>query len=45
MTCPVLEVRIDPEPVAPAEIMALGGGYRRIVDGGRAATRAALARL
>jgi hypothetical protein len=25
--------------------MELGDGYRRIVDGGRAATRAALARL
>jgi len=45
MTCPVLEVRIDPQPVAPEEIMALGDGYRRIVDGGRAATRAALVRL
>jgi len=45
MTCPLLEVRIEPQPVPPEEIMALGDGYRRIVDGGRAATRAALARL
>jgi hypothetical protein len=45
MTCPVLEVRIDPQSVAAEEIMALGDGYRRIVDGGRAATRAALVRL
>jgi len=45
MKCPVLEVRIDPPQVAPAEIMQLGDSYRRIVDGGRAATRAALARL
>jgi NTE family protein len=45
MTCPLLEVRIDPQPVPADEIMALGDGYRRIVDGGRAATRAALARL
>ena len=45
MTCPVLEVRIDPQPAAAEEIMALGDGYRRIVDGGRAATRAALVRL
>jgi hypothetical protein len=45
MKCPLLEVRIDPPQVAPQEIMELGDGYRRIVDGGRAATRAALARL
>jgi NTE family protein len=45
MTCPVLEVRIDPQPVVPEEIMELGDGYRRIVDGGRAATRAVLVRL
>jgi predicted acylesterase/phospholipase RssA len=45
MKCPVLEVRIDPPPVAPAEVMELGDAYRRVVEGGRAATRAALARL
>jgi NTE family protein len=45
MKCPVLEVRIDPQPAAAQEIMELGAGYRRIVEGGRAATRAALARL
>ena len=45
MKCPLLEVRIDPQPVAPEEIMALGEGYRRVVESGRAATRAALARL
>jgi NTE family protein len=45
MKCPVLEVRIAPEPVAPREVMELGDGYRRVVEGGRAATRAALARL
>ena len=45
MTCPLLEVRIAPQPVPPEEIMALGDGYRRIVEGGRAATRAALGRL
>jgi NTE family protein len=45
MKCPLLEVRIDPQPVAPQEVMELGDGYHRIVEGGRAATRAALARL
>jgi NTE family protein len=45
MKCPVLEVRIAPQPVAPQEVMELGEGYRRVVEGGRAATRAALARL
>jgi NTE family protein len=45
MKCPVLEVRIEPQPVAPTEVMELGDGYRRVVEGGRAATRAALARL
>jgi hypothetical protein len=45
MTCPVLEVRVDPQPVSPEEIMELGDGYRRVVAGGRAATRAALVRL
>jgi hypothetical protein len=45
MKCPVLEVRIDPPQVAPAEIMQLGDSYRRLVDNGRTATRAALARL
>jgi len=45
MKCPLLEVRIDPQPVAPAEVMELGDGYRRVVEGGHAATRAALARL
>lgn len=45
MKCPLLEVRIDPPQVPPAEIMQLGDSYRRIVDGGRAATRSALARL
>jgi len=32
-------------PVAPEEVMELGAGYRRVVDSGRAAMRAALARL
>lgn len=45
MKCPLLEVRIDPPQVAPQEIMQLGDSYRRLVDTGRAATRAALARL
>jgi len=45
MKCPLREVRIDPPPVAPAEVMELGAGYRRVVDSGRAAMRAALARL
>jgi NTE family protein len=45
MKCPLLEVRIDPPQVPATEIMELGDSYRRIVDGGRAATRAALARL
>ncbi|HMF45009.1 MAG TPA: patatin-like phospholipase family protein [Polyangia bacterium] len=45
MKCPLLEVRIDPQPVAPQEVMELGDAYRRVVEGGRAATRAALARL
>jgi NTE family protein len=45
MKCPLLEVRVDPPPVAPAEILSLGATYRRLVDGGRAAMRAALARL
>jgi len=45
MKCPLLEVRIDPPPVAPQEVMELGDAYRRVVEGGRAATRSALARL
>jgi NTE family protein len=45
MKCPLVEVRIDPPQVPATEIMELGDSYRRIVDGGRAATRAALARL
>jgi NTE family protein len=45
MKCPLLEVRIDPPPVAPEEIMELGESYRRVVESGRAATRAVLARL
>jgi NTE family protein len=45
MKCPLLEIRIDPQPVAPREIMELGDGYRRVVENGRAATRAVLARL
>jgi len=45
MKCPLMEVRIDPQPVAPQEVMQLGDAYRRVVEGGRAATRAALARL
>ncbi|HEY7371902.1 MAG TPA: patatin-like phospholipase family protein [Polyangia bacterium] len=45
MKCPLLEVRIAPQPVAAQEVMELGDTYRRVVEGGRAATRAALARL
>jgi NTE family protein len=45
MKCPVVEVRIDPPQVPPQEIMELGANYRKIVDIGRTATRAALARL
>jgi hypothetical protein len=45
MRCPLLEVRIELQPVAAQEVMELGDAYRRVVDGGRAATRAALARL
>ena len=49
MKCPLLEVRIDPQPVAPEEIMALGDGYRRRRswrDGGaRGDARRPLARL
>jgi len=45
MKCPLLEVRIDPPPVAAAEVMELGDAYRRVVESGRTATRAALARL
>jgi len=45
MTCPLLEVRLDPPQVDPAEIMELGDGYQRILAKGRAATRAALSRL
>ena len=45
MKCPVVEVRIDPPQVPPQEIMELGASYRQIVDTGRTATRAALARL
>ena len=40
-----LEVRIDPASVAPQEVMELGDAYRQVVEGGRVATRAALARL
>jgi NTE family protein len=45
MKCPLLEVRIDPPPVAPQEVMELGESYRRVVESGHAAARAALARL
>jgi len=45
MKCPLLEIRIDPQPVAPQEIMELGAGYQRVVESGRAATRAMLSRL
>jgi NTE family protein len=45
MTCPVLEVRVDPGAVSPAEVMQLGDAYRRVVESGRSATRAALAKL
>jgi NTE family protein len=45
MKCPVVEVRIDPPQVPPQEIMELGATYRRLVDTGRTATRAALARM
>lgn len=42
MRCPVLEVRIDPEPVALEDVLRLGAVYDRVVESGRAATRAAL---
>ncbi|HXT99553.1 MAG TPA: patatin-like phospholipase family protein [Polyangia bacterium] len=45
MKCPVFEVRIDPPPVAPADILSLGESYRRVVESGRTAMRAALPRL
>jgi NTE family protein len=45
MKCPLLEVRLAPPPVAAEEIMSLGDSYRRLVADGRAAMRAALARL
>jgi NTE family protein len=41
--CPVMEVRIDPEPVTLEDVFALGEVYDRVVESGRAATRAALA--
>jgi len=44
MTCPVLEVRVDPGMVSAAEVMQLGDVYRRVVASGHAATRTALAR-
>jgi hypothetical protein len=44
MTCPLVEVRVDPGPVSPEEVLALGPAYARVVEAGRNATRAALGR-
>jgi NTE family protein len=42
MKCPVLEVRIDPKPMAFEDVLRLGPIYDRLVTSGRLATRAAL---
>jgi predicted acylesterase/phospholipase RssA len=40
--CPVMEVRVVPEPVTIEDVFALGEVYDRVVESGRAATLAAL---